>query len=107
MNGGNHNSVIFDLGDSSCSAEWMQIRKLVIEGRRVIFCISAPNEGDGFSYFELLESEVDDLQKNFAENGYMKKETTADPLPERFHNMLRSRCQSGAVFKAFRLVFPG
>jgi len=100
----NHNCVIFDLGDATCSAEWSQIRKLTIEGRRVIFCISAPTGGDGFSYFELLETEVDDLQKDFVENGYMEKKSTTDPLPERFHSMLRTRCQGGATFKAFKLV---
>lgn len=103
----NHNCVIFDLGDGSCSAEWTQIRKLVIDGRRVVFCVAAPNEDDGFSYYQLLETEVDGLQRDFTEGGYMPEGSITDPLPERFHNMLRSKCQGGAVFKAFRLVFPG
>jgi len=102
----NHNCVVFDLGDGSTSAEWLQIRKVTIEGRRVVFCVSAPTDGDGFSYFELLESEVDDLQRDFTWEGDLDAQPPTNPLPERFHSMLRTRCQRGAIFKAFRLAVP-
>ena len=100
----NHNCVVFDLGDESTSAEWAQIRKVTIQGRRVIFCVAMPNDGDGFSFYELLESQVDDLQQEFIAEGYMRGQPVTGPLPERFHSILRSRCQAGATFKAFQLV---
>jgi hypothetical protein len=97
-------SITFDLGDSSTSVELYQLRKIDISGRQIVLYAIVPDALQGFDSYELLPCEVDAMEKAFFEEGYLQGDLGADPIPPKYHDLMRRRLLQGGVYKAFKLV---
>jgi hypothetical protein len=97
-------SITFDCGDYSTSVELFQLRKIDITGRQIILCVIVPDAVNGFDSYELLPCEVDPMEQAFFEEKYLTGELGADPIPPRYHDLMRRRLLQGGCYKAFKLV---
>ena len=97
-------SITLDLGTSSTSVELYQLRKIDITGRQIMLFVAVPDAPNGFDVYELMPSEVDAMEQAFFDEKYLTGELGADPIPPKYHDLMRRRLLQGGCFKAFKLV---